>query len=259
MEKDRYKNGVPSWVDLGCPDVAAAAEFYGGLFGWDVQVGPPETGGYAIAHLKGRPVAGLGPQMNPGPPVWATYINVDDADATAAAVTAAGGQIVVPPMDVMDQGRMAVFTDTVGAFISVWQPGAHTGAGLVNEPGTLSWNELITDDTDTAASFYGAVFGWEAAAVGPTTGPGAYTEFTLDGAPVGGMMPKPPVLPPEVPSYWGVYFAVADTDAAAAKVTELGGSVLMPPMDIEPGRFAVVADPAGATFDIITLKADLAG
>jgi len=259
MERDRYDNGVPSWVDLGCPDVAAAAEFYGGLFGWDVEIGPPETGGYGIAHLKGRPVAGLGPQQNPGPPVWTTYVNVDDAEAAAAAFTANGGQVIVPPMDVMDQGRMAVFVDAVGAFISVWQPLAHTGAGLVNEPGTLSWNELLTDDLDGAIAFYGAVFGWEAAVQGPPGGPPAYVEFKLNGAPVAGMMPRPPDMPAEVPPFWGVYFAVADTDESLARLTELGGSVMMGPMDIEPGRFAVVADPAGAVFNIITLSEALAG
>ena len=94
--------------------------------------------------------------------MWATYVNVESADDTAAKVTAAGGQVIVPPMDVMDVGRMAVFTDSVGAFFSVWQPGTHPGAQLVNEPGTCSWSELITTDVDASKAFYGAVFGWGA-------------------------------------------------------------------------------------------------
>jgi predicted enzyme related to lactoylglutathione lyase len=161
-------------------------------------------------------------------------------------------------MDVLDVGRMAVFTDSVGAFISVWQPGTHPGAQLVNEPGTWSWSELVTTDLEASKAFYGAVFDWGANTQG--AGPmGSYTEWQVGGRSVGGMMLKPPMLPAEVPPHWAVYFAVADTDAAVARVAELGGSVMMPAMDIEPGRFAVVADPTGAVFNVIALKPELAG
>ena len=144
-----YQHGVPSWVDLGTPDLTAATAFYSGLFGWQVQAGPPESGGYAIAELRGKPVAGLGPQMNPGPPFWATYVNVDSADEVIGRVADAGGQVIMPPMDVMDAGRMAILADPLGAVISVWQPANHAGAGLVNEPGTYGWSELITTDIGT--------------------------------------------------------------------------------------------------------------
>jgi predicted enzyme related to lactoylglutathione lyase len=253
MEIDKYEHGVPSWVDLGTADLPAASAFYSALFGWTVEPGPPESGGYSIAELRGRPVAGLGPQMNPGPPVWATYVNVDDADKVVAKVAAAGGTAFMEPMDVMDAGRMAFFSDPQGATIGVWQPSSHKGAGIVNEPGTLTWNELVTSDTDGAAAFYAEIFGWGALTHGE--GAGAYTEFQVSGRSIGGMMAKMPEMPAEMPSYWGVYFAVADTDATVKQVGELGGSIMMPPRDIEPGRFAVAVDPTGAAFSVLAPKA----
>jgi predicted enzyme related to lactoylglutathione lyase len=258
MEMDRYEAGVPSWIDIGSPDPQGTAEFYGALFGWEAPEGPPENGGYRVAMVGDRAVAGIGPQQNPGPPVWATYIAVENADEVVAKVLAAGGRVLAPAMDVLDVGRMAVCSDPQGAVFSLWQAGTHPGAQLVNEPGTWSWSELLTTDVEAAKSFYGEVFGWTAntAGAGPT---GEYTEWQVGGRSVGGMMMKPPMMPAEVPPHWAVYFAVADTDTAVARILELGGSVLMPPMDIEPGRFATVADPFGAVFNVIALKLELAG
>jgi uncharacterized protein len=254
MDIDSYDEGVPSWVDLGTPDPAAAAAFYGGLFGWECPEGPPEAGGYRVCTLRGRAVAGIGPQMGPGPAVWTTYINVADADATAGKVTEAGGSVLAPPFDVMDAGRMGVFADTDGAAFAVWQPNGHPGAQVVNETGALSWNELMTADTDAAMAFYPAVFGWEVGKT-PPEGPLAYAEWKVDGRSIGGLLPRPEGLPPEVPSYWGVYFVVDDTDAALGEVTRLGGSILMGATDIPQGRFAVVADHTGTPFNIIALAA----
>jgi len=255
VQIDEYEHGVPSWVDFGSPDPQQAADFFSELFGWECPPGPEEPGGYRVCVVGERPVAGIGPAQNPGPPVWATYVNVDDADAIAQAVTANGGQVIVPPMAVMDAGTMAVFTDPLGAFFGVWQPGEHRGAGLVNEPGTWSWSELVTTDVDASIAFYSAVFGWGADVHGD--GPMAYTEWQVGGRSVGGLMLKPPMMPAEVPPHWGVYFSVVDTDAAVVRVKELGGSVMVPPMDIEPGRFAVVTDPTGGVFNVIALKDDL--
>jgi predicted enzyme related to lactoylglutathione lyase len=252
MEIETYEHGVPSWVDLGTGDIAKAGAFYSALFGWTVNEGPPEAGGYAIAELRGKPVAGLGPQQNPGPPVWATYVNVDDADAVIGKVAGAGGMVIVPPMDVMEAGRMAILADPAGAVVGVWQPKEHKGAGVVNEPGTLTWNELMTNDTAGAKAFYNTVFGWGEVTHGE--GAAAYTEFQVGGRSIAGMMEKPAELPAQMPPFWGVYFAVADTDATAAKVTELGGSIMMPPRDIEPGRFAVAIDPTGAAFSVIKMS-----
>jgi predicted enzyme related to lactoylglutathione lyase len=160
-------------------------------------------------------------------------------------------------MDVLDVGRMAVFSDPAGAFFSVWQAGTHPGAQLVNEPGTWSWSELLTTDTDASKQFYAAVFGWKAVTHG---GPMAeYTEWQVDGRSVGGMMLRPPMLPEQVPNHWAVYFSVTDTDAAVARIAELGGTVMVPPMDIEPGRFAAVADPTGAAFNVIALSPERSG
>jgi predicted enzyme related to lactoylglutathione lyase len=179
-------------------------------------------------------------------------VNVDDADKVIAKVGEAGGMVIVPPMDVMDVGRMAFFADPAGAVIGVWQPKEHKGAGIVNEPGTLTWNELMTTDVDAAKSFYNTVFGWGEVTHGE--GAGAYTEFQVDGRSIAGMMEKPAEMPAEMPPYWGIYFAVADTDATAKRIAELGGSIMMPPRDIEPGRFAVGFDPTGAAFSVITMK-----
>jgi len=257
MELEKYEEGVPSWVDLGTPDLPKAKDFYRGLFGWNTPDGPPEAGGYAVCDIGGQTVAGLGPNMNPAaPPHWSTYVNVAGADDTIAKVEANGGMVYMAPLDVMEAGRMAVFADPEGAAIGLWQPNEHMGAQLVNEPGTYCWSELMTDDLGAAKAFYKAVFGWDAETQAPE-GPGGYTEWKVGGKSIGGMMTKPDVMPADTPSFWGVYFAVADTDASVAKAQELGASVMMPAMDIEPGRFAVLADPTGATFNILALKPEL--
>jgi predicted enzyme related to lactoylglutathione lyase len=251
MRMESYEHGVPSWVDIGVPDPQLAADFYGALFGWESPPGPEEAGGYRIAMVGDAPVAGIGPQQNPGPPAWATYVNVDDADAIAALVTANGGQVLVPPMDVMDVGRMAVFLDPVGAVFSVWHAGVHAGAGIVNEPGTYSWSELITTDVEASTEFYRAVFGWGVRVNGE--GADAYTEWTVNGRSVGGMMQRSAPMPAEAAPVWRVYFAVEDTDLAVERIQELGGALVAGPMDVEPGRFAVVSDPAGGVFCVIRL------
>ena len=125
--------------------------------------GGPETGGYAIAHLDGRTVAGIGPKMGPPdtPTVWTMYLATDDADATAAKIKGAGGHLLMEPMDVMDVGRMAIAADITGAAFGIWQARAHTGVGLANAPGALTWNEHFSRDFEGAKAFYAAVFGYE--------------------------------------------------------------------------------------------------
>lgn len=248
---ESYAAGTPSWVDLASADVAASVAFYGGLFGWEAPELPPEAGGYRMFELGGVPVAGVGPIMMPGqPPAWTTYVSVDDADAAVARVKARGGTVFVEPMDVLDAGRMAVFADPTGAACAVWQPRAHLGAGLVNEPGALVWNELSTRDQPAATAFYTRVFGWTAESAGMAHD---YTEWQLGGATIGGMMTMPDEVPAEVPSYWLAYFGTADCDATVARATAAGATVVVPPTDIPPGRFSVMADPGGATFAVIRL------
>lgn len=244
-ERTSYAPGTPSWVDLGSPDSAAAAAFYGGLFGWTAEMDPrPEAGGYGMLTLNGKNVAGLGPQMNPEmPPFWAVYVTVADADATLAKATASGGTVVAGPIDVFEAGRMGVIQDAVGSFVSVWQPNEHIGAQLVNEPGTFVWNELATTDLPAAGAFYRDVFGW---GIDASANSDAAALFTVDGSMVCGAHAAGDG---EFPA-WSVWFAVDDCDASTAMVGELGGSVLVSPNDMDFGRGAVVADPQGAVFGI---------
>jgi predicted enzyme related to lactoylglutathione lyase len=253
-EVSEHAPGTPSWVDLASPDPDASARFYGGLFGWQATDAGPveETGGYRMLQRDGRNVAGLGPTQGAGQPaMWTTYVSTDDAEGVAARVREAGGQVVMEPFDVLGSGRMAVFADPAGAFISVWQPQSHPGADVVNEPGSLCWNELATRDIEQAKAFYRAAFGWEGetSAYGDTS----YTEWKLGGRTIGGMIAMNEQWPAEVPPHWMVYFAVEDVDAAVGRVEELGGKVSVAPTDTPAGRFAVLNDPHGAVFSIIAL------
>jgi predicted enzyme related to lactoylglutathione lyase len=243
-----YAPGTPSWIDLGSPDPAAAARFYRGLFGWAIEADArPEAGGYAMCMLNGHAVAGLGPQMNPDmPPFWSVYVTVKSADDALGLAGGNGGTVVLPAMDVLDVGRMGVLQDPGGSFISVWEPRAHIGAGLVNEPGTFAWCELATSDVPAVSSFYETVFGWGRGEGSSDTA----AIYTVAGEVVCGAHQAGEG---EFPA-WSVWFSVDDCDASAARVVELGGSVLMPPNDMEFGRGAVVADPDGAVFGIGTMK-----
>lgn len=251
MIVESYEPGMPCWADLTCPDIEKAAEFYKGLFAWQVPEGNPEFGGYRTCTLNGSTVVGMMPQMDPGQPVvWSTYVAVADADETLVKVEKAGGSAMFPPMDVGDLGRMGVLIDPFGAVFGVWQPRVHTGAQIFGVQGAMCWIELTTDHVEESKSFYRDVFGWS---IG---GSSDYTEFGVGSQAIAGMMPKPEMLA-GMPNFWGVYFAVDSVDDAAASVTKLGGTIHVPPTDIEPGRFAVVADSNGAPFNIIQLKAPM--
>jgi predicted enzyme related to lactoylglutathione lyase len=254
-ERISYAPGTPCWVELGSPGLDASIEFYGGLLGWDVPVAEnaEQTGGYRLAMLRGKAVAGMAPLMQEGqPPAWTTYVSVADAGVVAGKVRDAGGAVIAEPMEVLDLGTMAIFADPTGAVFGVWQPGSFIGAEIVNEPGALSWNELSTRDTSAAKDFYGAVFGWtfEDTAMGK----GAYRTIQLGGAPVAGMVDISGRAADEIPANWLTYFAVEDTDAALQKIEALGGSKAFGPMDSPAGRLAVVGDPAGAMFAVIALS-----
>jgi predicted enzyme related to lactoylglutathione lyase len=252
MEMTTYAPGTPIWIDVSTPDMEGTKAFYGALFGWEGTT-YPEMGGYTNFTLRGKLVAGGAPIMSPDQsPAWTTYIASADADATAQAVRANGGQVAFPPMDVADLGRMASFIDPTGAFFGVWQPGKHLGAELVNEPGAFIWNELDTRDIEAAKAFYTRAFPWTAQTNGE--GAQAYTEWKVDGRSIAGAMQMGDQFPAEVPPNWLTYFAVADCDGTAAKVQELGGIVRMPGMDIDMGRFAVLSDPNGATFAVMQGK-----
>ena len=255
MKVSEYAEGVPCWVDLGAPDVEAAKAFYGALFGWEAQPAPPDAGGYTIFHLGDSPVAAIGPLLNEGqPPAWSWYAATRDADQVARKVEAAGGKVLMAPFDVLDAGRMAVFLDSTGTPFSVWQAGVFPGALTVDEPGAFAWNELMTREPESATEFYGRVLGWAPKVNANPDMP--YTEFEVGGRTIAGLMPMTSdAWPADLPDHWMVYFAVADCDAACATVRSLGGSVSVPPTDAPTvGRFAVVADPAGAFFSVIALE-----
>jgi uncharacterized protein len=244
-EMTRYEHGVPSWVDIGTPDPRVTLRFYEQLFGWEGQDMGEEAGHYTIVSKDGKQVAAISPGQAPPPSWWTTYINVDDVDSVAKAAEAAGGAIVVSPMDVMSAGRMAIFRDTTGALIAAWQPRDHLGAQLVNEAGALTWSELDTSDMAKSKAFYSEVFGWG------WGGSDEYAEAQVAGRTIAGVRPRRPDIPPDAPDAWLVYFGSDDVDKDAARACDLGANVLVGCSDIPgTGRFAIFADPDGATFAI---------
>lgn len=248
VERDTpWPDGTPCWVDLMTTDASAGRRFYSDLLGWDISAGEAETGYYGLATVGGRNVAGLGEMQGDGnPPAWTTYLASSDADATAAAITKAGGTIFQEPMDVMEFGRMLVASDPTGAVFGVWQANQHTGFQLANDTGAVVWNELLTRDVQAAKDFYSAVFGYTYAPFGDD-----YSMFEVDGNTAGGIGSMPDGAPAEAPAHWRTYFAVEDADATVARVVELGGSVVRPPQDMPYGRHADVADAQGAYFAVI--------
>ena len=254
---DSFTAGQFSWVDLMSPDPQASTRFYSGLFGWSSDATQDDAGGaYSMFDLGGISVAGMGTMPEEmktagAPPTWSSYVTVEDVDASAARAQELGGKLQMPAMDIKQEGslvgRMAVLVDPEGAYFSLWQAGSHPGAGATNEPSTFGWNELLSRDVEAAKQFYGGLFGWT------FKDSGGYQEILVGERMNGGILPWRPEMG-EMPAYWAVYFNVADCDKAVEKITELGGTVLVPATDIEPGRFAVVADPQGAAFNVMCMK-----
>ncbi|MGI9147365.1 MAG: VOC family protein [Chloroflexota bacterium] len=249
-----YAPGTPLWIDLGSPDLPGSTRFYTELFGWQAEDMGEQMGHYTMFRQGGKSVAAAAPLMSPQQPTaWLTYISTTSAEDTAKKVTEAGGQVVAKPMQVMEEGTMAVCMDPTGGAFGVWQPAKMTGAELVNTPVSLSWNELSTRDLPAAKAFYTKVFPWTAHSNAMPDG-SEYVEWQIDGKSVGGGMQMNPQIPSQVPPHWLVYFAVANTDNTVKRAQELGAKLMMPAMDIPQGRFAVVTDPQGATFAVIQLK-----
>jgi predicted enzyme related to lactoylglutathione lyase len=271
-ERDGYIPGVPCWIDTSQPDPDSVLDFYTGLFGWEFEdVMPPDSEGkYFIARIRGGSVAAVGSQPEGAPPMatWNTYIWVESADQTASKVTDAGGNVVMQPFDVMDAGRMAVFSDPEGAVFCVWQAKQNKGAQIVNEHGALNFNGLNSRNAEAAKRFYGSVFGWRT-----LTLPGGFEMWTLPGygdylerdnpglrqrvAEMGGTPGFEDVVASiqpvtadrrDVPAHWSVTFGADDAEAVAKKATEMGGTVLVPPFDAPWARITGIADPGGAAF-----------
>jgi predicted enzyme related to lactoylglutathione lyase len=237
--------GTPCWIDYGAVDIEAAKAFYTDVLGWTYTGGEAEYGGYLTCRTRGQAAAGMAPRMDPSaPPMWMTYFATDDAEATAARITEAGGTVVVAPMDVGALGRMVIAADPQGNAFGLWQAGQHTGATIFNEPGALVWNDAAVDDPVAARDFYGAVFGYSFDEV---EGAGGYTTFAKGGNPLGGLGGHQPGSP----KGWNCCFSVSSTDDAVAAVEQGGGKVIMPAQDTPYGRFALVADPWGAPFSVM--------
>lgn len=252
----RYPDNVFCWVDLTTPDQEGAKAFYTALFGWEADDRPIDIGGtYTMLQLQGKNVAGLGgmqPEMKAQgmPAFWASYVKHDDVDSVAAKMAEAGGNLMFPPMDVMDSGRMTMGMDPTGAAFGVWQPQEHTGAELVNMPNTLVWNELQSRQPDAAKAFYESVFGWESKADA-----NGYVSFMADGRMQAGMITMDENWGPDIPNNWSVYFMVEDVAAMSARAVELGGTLMVPDTPAgEMGRFAVISDPQGGVFNIMSFK-----
>ena len=259
-ERDGYQPGVRSWVDTWQSDPAAAAAFYAGLFGWDIEetTAPDAERRYLMCRLRGRDVAGLGGPMAEGAaPGWTVYVWVESVDDAVAKVRDGGGKVLAGPFDSLEGGRIAVVADPAGAVFGVWEPGEHKGAQRVNEPSAWSISVLVTPDPERAKAFYADVFGWQSEEFGPPGG--GLSVFRLPD--FFGGVPEQPVPRDVVAAMidahgddqnpaWSIDFWVDDADTAAAKVAELGGTVITPVYATPAGRQAVVADPAGAVFTV---------
>lgn len=241
--------GTPTWIDLGVPDLQRAIDFYGALFGWEFEVGPEAAMRYTTCRLGGRRVAGIAPNPDPGAADtwWTVYFATDDCDGTATRITDAGGRLIHPPMEVMDFGRMAIARDAVGAQFGLWQGRSHIGCEVVNEPGSLVRNDLVTATPEPARQFYAAVFDFTLDRNKDLPG----FDFTFlrrrDGHEIGGIFGRPDASS----SAWATTFEVADTDAVVERAIA-GGGTSSTPEDMIYGRIATLTDPFGTEFSVIT-------
>lgn len=252
--------GTPTWADLTTSDPEGARAFYGDLFGWGYADGLPGREAHATAELAGRPVAGIGAHREEeegSPAAWTTHLAVDDLDRALGVVEALGGRVFSGPTRLGKAARVATVSDPSGAVFGLWEPGSHHGSAAVDEPGATTYAEVWTDDATSTTEFYTTLLGlpsdveqvgtMSVVAAGGTDAFGIWAA----GAAVGVEGAGP---------HWVVYFAVADVDATAARAVELGGRVHAAPDDSPAGRWALLADPAGARFGVTVIDAaDTAG
>jgi uncharacterized protein len=252
--------GTFSWPELATTDQKGAVAFYRALFGWNLKetpIGPTEM--YSMFQMRDKEVAAAytmrpDERQSGAPPHWNSYVSVASVDESTRKAQQLGAKVLAQPFDVMDAGRMAVLQDPTGAVFQIWEPKRSIGARILSEPGALCWTELTTTDTKAAEAFYTQLFGWSPkhSAAGAAM---EYTEFSVNGTPSIGMMPKPPQMPAHIPSFWMPYFQVSNVDASASKAKELGGKLFLGPQDIpNAGRFAIVTDPQGAVFALFQAR-----
>ena len=252
----KHEPGTFCWADLATSDTEGAKKFYTEIFGWEIMDIPMgEMGAYTMLQKDGKHVCAMyqmGDNMGTHP-FWRSYISVESADASAEKVKELGGTVLMGPFDVFDSGRMVIVIDPTDAPVGLWQPKQHIGAGVMGEPNTLGWNELMTKDTEVASSFYGSLLGWTSKK-GSAAPDSEYIEFQKDGQSVCGMLE----IKEEwgyVPPCWSIYFVVEDCDVTLKKAQGLGATMVMPPMDIAGvGRLVYIKDPQGAYLAIIQMK-----
>lgn len=249
-EVTSYSPGNFSWFELATTDQDSAKAFYSKVFGWEPNDSPMGEGmTYTMLNKGGKNVGALYKLMPDEaamglPPHWRVYVTVADVNASTKKAEELGATIHMQPFDVMEHGRMSVIQDPTGAVIMLWEPKAHPGAGVIDEPNTFCWYELNTNDTEKAKDFYSKLFSWD---IG---GSESYTEWKQGNRSLGGMMKIQPEWGP-VPPNWTAYIMVENADQAAEKIKANGGNVMMGPQAIPgTGRFAVVSDPQGAVFAI---------
>lgn len=256
----QHATGMFCWTQLGTHDPEQSKTFYSGLFGWSFEDTNIDGTTFTLVKKNGKDVGGLyrllREQSDRGiEPSWEPFVAVENADRATAKVRESRGKVLAEPSDVLDHGRFAAFEDPTGAAFLVWQAKKQIGSEIVNEVGSMCWNELITHDSARAGEFYRQVFGWT---LEPQSTPmpmgGTYTVFKKNGAQAGGMIQATQQMRLTHP-YWMVYFGVDDCDRSAANAERLGGKKRMPPTDIpDIGRFAVLSDPQGAYFSIIAMS-----
>lgn len=252
--RDKAPVGSPCWVDLWTSDVDGSRSFYSRLFGWEAQEPSAEFGGYFMFTRNGVPIAGGMGDMGgtKANDTWSIYLASEDVAKTVEVAEAEGAHVVAPPMVVADLGAQAVLVDPTGASIGVWEPRAFPGFTVLTEHAAPGWFELMTPDYRRSLDFYRSVFHWETKVVSDTD----QFRYTLlhdpaSGTDLAGVMDASSFLGEGSPGQWGVYFGVDDADVAAARIKELGGSILRPPEDTPYGRLAHAADPAGARFKLV--------
>jgi predicted enzyme related to lactoylglutathione lyase len=262
--RDQIPDGAPCWIELLSSDPDRARSFYAELFGWTSEAGGEEYGGYVNFSLGGRTIAGMmgrTPEMGDAPDAWSIYFATDDVRKTVEAVEANGGTVAMPPMPVPADGHLGHFafvSDPAGAFLGLWQPGAHHGFGVWSEIGAPSWIELLTTDYEASLRFYRDVLRWDTKVIGDTD-EFRYTQLRdpdHEEAGLAGVMDARSFLPEGVPSHWSVYIGVEDADATITKAASMGGVVVQGPDDTPYGRLASLTDPTGAMFKIVQPPAD---
>ncbi|WP_432558705.1 VOC family protein [Granulicoccus sp. GXG6511] len=244
--------GEPCWADITVTDLERSKKFYQDVFGWEYTGGEPEFGGYTNATVGGRTVAAMAPPM-PGwddQSAWVVYLGSDDIDKTHEAVKAAGGHPVMEPMQVGPFGKMGLWTDPTGALVGAWQGAEHQGFGVVDEPGSVAWCDLMSADFDKASAFFADAFGFAYEPMGE--GYALYTVPTQPDRPAGGIGQAADGSTPG----WNVCFHVDRIETALERIERAGGKTLGEPTDFEFGRFASASGPDGETFVVFTGKGD---